>query len=93
MPPNAILINTGRGGLINELDLRSHLLNNPDQTATLDVLSSEPPQSNHPLIGLGNCIITPHNAWAAKAARANLITIVGENIKTFLRGENINVVN
>jgi glycerate dehydrogenase len=86
MKPNAILINTGRGGLINELELRQHLLNRPSQTAALDVLSAEPPAVDHPLIGLDNCIITPHNAWAAKAARARLISIVTKNIEGFLAG-------
>jgi len=93
MKPNGILINTGRGGLIHELELREHLLNHPLQTAALDVLSQEPPASDHPLFGLDNCIITPHNAWAAKAARARLISIVVENIDAFLSGAPVNVVN
>ena len=93
MKSHAILINTGRGGLINELDLREHLLNHPNQTAAIDVLSAEPPSEDHPLFSLDNCIITPHNAWAAKAARAKLISIVAANIKAFLNGEPVNVVN
>ncbi|MFT4568739.1 MAG: glycerate dehydrogenase [Saprospiraceae bacterium] len=93
MKPSAILINTGRGGLINELELGEHLLNHPNQTAAIDVLSAEPPSMVHPLIGLDNCIITPHNAWAAKAARARLISIVVGNIAAFLSGDAVNVVN
>jgi len=93
MKSNGILINTGRGGLIHELDLRDHLLNHPSQTAALDVLSQEPPPSDHPLFGLDNCIITSHNAWAAKAARARLISIVAGNIEAFLAGAPENVVN
>lgn len=93
LKPNAILINTGRGGLINELDLRKHLISHPRQVALLDVLSQEPPPANHPLIGLNNCIITPHNAWAARAARARLLEIVEANIQAFQSGNAVNVVN
>lgn len=92
MKPSAFLVNTGRGGLVNESDLKTALENNVIRGAGIDVLSSEPPPSSHPLIGVKNCIITPHNAWAAKNARQRLIEIVGENIASFLKGKPINIV-
>ena len=92
MKPEAILINTARGGHINEQDLRHHLISQPNFTALLDVLSKEPPSENHPLIGLPNCIVTPHNAWANIDARRNLIQIVADNIKGYLNGAILNEV-
>ncbi len=90
---SAILINTGRGGLIHENDLKWALENGEIAGAGLDVLSKEPPEKGHPLIGLKNCIITPHQAWASSEARARLIAGVVENVKAFLAGNPINVVN
>lgn len=87
MKKNAILINTGRGGLINELDLKTVLVEKKIFGAALDVLSKEPPIEDHPLFGLENCLITPHISWAALEARARLLEISIENIKAFLRGE------
>ena len=92
MKSNAILINTARGGHINEQDLRQHLISHPNFTALLDVLSKEPPTEDHPLIGLPNCILTPHNAWANIDARRNLIQIVADNIKGYFKGELVNEV-
>jgi len=92
MKENAILINTGRGGLIQEEDLRNHLLQHPKFTAALDVLSQEPPPHDHPLIGLPNCIITPHNAWVAREARQRLVEIVASNIEAYLKGNPQNTV-
>ena len=92
MKSNAFLINTGRGGLINELDLKYALENDVIRGAGLDVISAEPPSESHPLIGVKNCIITPHNAWAAKNARQRLIDIVGNNIEAFINGKPQNVV-
>ncbi len=92
MKQDAILINTARGGHIVEEDLRSHLLINPDSYAALDVLSQEPPCEGHPLIGLSNCILTPHNAWANVDARRRLLEIVFENIKGFETGNVQNAV-
>ena len=93
MKPGAMLVNTGRGGLINEDQLRSYLIDHPGNMAVLDVLSQEPPSKNHPLLGLENCIITPHNAWASRTARASLIKIVSRNISSFLSGAPTNVVH
>jgi glycerate dehydrogenase len=84
MKSTAYLINTARGGLINEHDLRNVLLHNKIAGAALDVLTQEPPSDNHPLLGLANCIITPHIAWTPKETRARLIDITANNIKEYL---------
>ena len=93
MKPNAVLINTGRGGLINENDLRDALLKKTIMAAGLDVLSSEPPPSEHPLLGLSNCFITPHIAWASVDARTRLLEETVKNVKAFIKGEARNVVS
>ncbi len=93
MSSDAMLINTGRGGLIHELDLRNHLLQNLDFHAALDVLNAEPPQENHPLIGLPNCVITPHNAWSTLEARKKMLDIVADNVTAFVEGRPQNIVN
>jgi glycerate dehydrogenase len=93
MKAGAYLINTGRGGLINELDLREALLQNRLAGAALDVLRQEPPKAGHPLIGLPNCWITPHVAWASFEARQRLMAITVQNINAFLKGSPQNVVN
>ena len=93
MKSSALLINTGRGGLINEPDLRDALQEDMLAGAGLDVLSSEPPPPDHPLIGLSNCIITPHHAWASQEARERLIREVAQNVQAFLDGKPRNVVN
>lgn len=93
MKETAYLINTGRGGLINERDLKRALVNKTIAGAGLDVLTQEPPQFNHLLLGLSNCLITPHQAWATKESRKRLIDIVATNISSFLAGEPQNVVN
>ncbi len=93
MKPTAILINTGRGPLINEVDLARALNENIISGAGLDVLTVEPPEPNNPLFGAKNCIITPHNAWASKEARQRLMKWTAENIEAFENGEPINVVN
>lgn len=92
MKPDAILVNTGRGGLIHEKDLHYHLKSRRDHYALLDVLSEEPPPEDHVLIGLDNCIITPHNAWASKEARKRLLDIVADNVAAYLEGSPINTV-
>jgi len=92
MKPTALLINTGRGGLVNESDLREALLQGWIGGAGLDVLSEEPPPKDHPLLKIPNCIITPHQAWGTKESRSNLIRIVAQNIAAFLEGKPQNVV-
>jgi len=93
MKPDALLINTGRGGLIHEGDLREALLQRSIGGAALDVLAKEPPTENHPLFGLDNCLITPHIAWASREARERLMEITVENVQAFLAGTPQNVVN
>jgi glycerate dehydrogenase len=61
--------------------------------AGLDVLDGEPPRPDHPLFGLPNCIITPHQAWASREARQRLLNITATNVASFLRGKPQNVVN
>ena len=92
MKSNAVLINTGRGPLINENDLADALRNSKIKGACLDVLCSEPPTEDNPLFGLNNCIITPHVSWATKESRTRLIDIVAGNIRSFINGESLNVV-
>jgi glycerate dehydrogenase len=93
MKKSAYLLNTGRGGLINESDLAEALNSNKIAGAGLDVLSTEPPQKDNPLLTAKNCVITPHIAWATIAARKRLMKIAVENVKAFIKGESQNVVN
>lgn len=86
MKSSAFLINTARGGLINERDLAECLANKQIRGAALDVLATEPPATNHPLLSLDNCVITPHLAWTSLAARRELIRKTGENIRSYLNG-------
>lgn len=92
MKHTAILINTGRGPLINEQDLADALNNGEIYAAGLDVLSQEPPRADNPLLSARNCYITPHIAWASTAARERLMLIMLENIKAYLGEKTINNV-
>ena len=93
MKKSAILINTARGGLVEEEALAEALHNGTIRSAGLDVLCQEPPPADHPLLHLPNCRITPHIAWATEAARKRLMTCALENIRAFLNGKPIHVVN
>lgn len=92
MKPTAYLINTARGLLVNEKDLSQVLYQNKIGGAALDVLSTEPPGKNNPLVGLPNCIITAHNAWISKEARQRIMDITLQNIDAFIKGTPQNVV-
>ena len=92
MKQGAILINTGRGGLIDEKALERALLSGKLLGAGLDVLSSEPPSPGNPLLKLKNCFITPHIAWATHEARERLMAQVVENLKAWMDGTPINNV-
>ncbi len=89
MKKTAILINTGRGPLVNEADLAEALNNGTIAAAGVDVLSTEPPAADNPLLSARNCYVTPHIAWATKEARSRLLQIAAENIRQFLAGERI----
>lgn len=89
MKKTAILINTGRGPLVNEADLAEALNNGTITAAGVDVLSTEPPAADNPLLSARNCYVTPHIAWATKEARSRLLQIAAENIRQFLAGERI----
>lgn len=92
MKREAVLINTGRGGLVNETDLAEALEKGLLAAAGVDVLSSEPPVPGHPLVGVKNCFITSHIAWATLEARQRLMGQAVRNIEAFLSGQPINTV-
>ena len=92
MKKNAILINTGRGPLINEQDLADALNEGRIAAAGLDVLSVEPSVEGNPLLTARNCFITPHIAWATLEARTRLMEIAVQNLKSYLNGQIINNV-
>lgn len=92
MKKSAILINTGRGGLVNEQDLANALRENRIKAAGLDVMVNEPPREDNPLLKLDNCFITPHIAWATYEARVRLMNQTVKNLKSFIEGNVINNV-
>ncbi len=93
MRPSALLLNAGRGPLIDEADLAQALECGVIAGAALDVLSQEPPDVDNPLLRAPNCIITPHNAWLTLAARRRAMRTTAENVRGILRGTPQNVVN
>ena len=92
MKPTAILINTGRGPLVDEAALADALNEGRIMAAGVDVLQEEPPRNGSPLINARNCYITPHIAWATKAARERLLNIAVANVKAFMEGKPQNAV-
>ena len=93
LKPTAFLLNTSRGPLIDERALAEALNSGQIAGAALDVLSVEPPPANNPLLSAKNCIVTPHIAWATRAARSRLMQIAVANVRAFLNGRLENVVN
>lgn len=93
MKPDAFLINTGRGPLVDEAALARALNDDRIAGAGLDVLSVEPPKDGSPLFSARNCLITPHIGWASREARVRLIQLVASNLQAFLNGSPVNVVN
>jgi glycerate dehydrogenase len=92
MKKTAFLVNTGRGPLVDEQALADALNNERIAGAGLDVLSSEPPEKDNPLLKAKNCFITPHIAWATRAARRRLLKVVIDNVAAYLAGRPQNVV-
>ncbi|GHU84399.1 hypothetical protein FACS1894196_5060 [Clostridia bacterium] len=82
-----MLINTARGGLLAEEDVRDALASGKLSGAAVDVASAEPIAANNPLLLAPNCIITPHIAWAPVASRRRLMAIAADNLRAFLAGE------
>ena len=93
MKPGVLLINTSRGPLIVEQDLADALNAGRIAGAALDVLSSEPPRPDNPLLSAANCIVTPHIAWATKEARARIMATAVENLEQYVSGSAQNIVN
>ncbi|MFN7564916.1 MAG: D-2-hydroxyacid dehydrogenase [Prosthecobacter sp.] len=93
MKKTALLINTGRGPLIDDHALAAALEAGTIAGAGVDVLSVEPPKDGNPLLGAKNCLVTPHVAWASREARVRLIAACAANVKAFLAGSPVNVVN
>lgn len=93
MKPNAIIINTARGPIINEQDLADALNAGRIQGAGVDVVSVEPIRVDNPLLTAKNCVITPHIGWAGRESRERLLDIVYDNIKGYVEGNIINCVS
>lgn len=93
MKKNAIIINTSRGPAIDEKALADALDSGRIAGAGVDVLSTEPPKADNPLLSCKNCFITPHIAWAGYETRKRLVGVVYDNLKAYLSGKPVNIVN
>ena len=93
MKDGVIIINNGRGPLVNERDLADALNCGKVYAAGVDGVSSEPIRSDNPLLTAKNCIITPHISWAAKESRQRIMDCTAENIRAYIEGRPINIVN
>ncbi|MGX8695804.1 MAG: NAD(P)-dependent oxidoreductase, partial [Prevotella sp.] len=92
MKPSAILINTGRGPLVNDWDVADALKGHRLRAFCADVLTEEPPRADNPLLACEQAFITPHIAWATREARTRLIDVAVNNVRAFVEGKPINVV-
>lgn len=92
MKPTAILINTGRGPLVDDQAVADALAEGRIAAFCADVLTEEPPKTGHPLLGIPNAYITPHIAWATKEARIRLLQVATENVRCFINGKPQNMV-
>ena len=92
MKPTAILINTGRGPLVDDQAIAEALEEGKLAAFCADVLTEEPPKADNPLLKQPNAFITPHIAWATKEARIRLIQVATDNVSSFLNGKAVNVV-
>ena len=90
MKPGAVLLNTARGALVDEQALAVALKTGRLSGAGLDVLETEPPKADCPLLGLDNCVITPHNSWAPKEMRQMVIDVLANNLHSWLSGGELN---
>ncbi len=93
MKDGVMIINTARGPLLVEKDLKDALNTGKVAGAAVDVVSSEPIAKDNELLNAKNCIITPHIAWAPKEARIRLMDIAVQNLEEYLQGKPVNVVN
>ena len=93
MKVGVIILNNARGQLVNEADLAEALNSGKVAGAGLDVVSTEPIRSDNPLLNARNCLITPHISWAPKESRQRIMDTTAENIRAFLKGTPIHVVN
>lgn len=93
MKDGVILLNNARGQLVNEADLADALASKKVAAAGLDVVSTEPIKADNPLLSVPNCIITPHISWAPKESRSRIMDSTVENIRAFLAGKPVHVIN
>lgn len=93
MKDGVILLNNARGQLVNEADLADALASRKVAAAGLDVVSTEPIKADNPLLSVSNCIITPHISWAPKESRSRIMDSTVENIRAFLAGKPVHVIN
>lgn len=93
MKPGVLLLNASRGDLVNEADLAAALNEGHVAGAAVDVLSSEPPAADNPLLSAKNCLITPHIAWASVEARGRILATTVENVAAFITGQPQNRVD